>query len=404
MEFRPILSALMRNKAGALLIALQIAITLAVVTNALYILKQRQTHINRPTGIEATADAFVIYTRVFRNDINIEQLVDDDLLKIRALADLQAVTPIQSVPVSGGGWGEDFYLSQDQSSDQSVGFGNFMVNQDGVEALGLDLIEGRNFSTEEITFRSPVETVYPRIVLISKPLANALFPDGDALGQLVYDELNSPHPTRIIGIYENMPNAWPNATMFENSALMPQISASNDVRYWIRAKPGRRDQLMTEVEQLLGLDRNRIILGNRTFEEVKARTYRNDIAMVKLLSGVVALLTMVTAMGIIGLAWFSVTQRRKQIGTRRALGAHKMDILRYFMIENWLITSAGLAIGIVLTLALNYFLDTNFQTGRLVWYYIPVGMLFLWLLGQLAVLAPARKAANTDPALATRSV
>ena len=116
------------------------------------------------------------------------------------------------------------------------------------------------------------------------------------------------------------------------------------------------------------------------------------------------MLTGVTGLGIVGLAWFSVTQRRKQIGTRRALGATRFDIVRYFMLENMLITSLGLAIGMAGALGLNWFLDTHYEVGRVPLWYLPLGMLGLWLLGQLAVLLPARRAANIPPAMATRSI
>ena len=126
--------------------------------------------------------------------------------------------------------------------------------------------------------------------------------------------------------------------------------------------------------------------------------------MVKLLSAVITVLTGVTGLGIVGLAWFSVTQRRKQIGTRRALGATRWDIVRYFMVENWLITTAGLTIGLAGAIGLNWFLDTQYSVGRVPLWYLPLGMLALWALGQLAVLLPARRAANIPPAIATRSV
>jgi putative ABC transport system permease protein len=115
-------------------------------------------------------------------------------------------------------------------------------------------------------------------------------------------------------------------------------------------------------------------------------------------------LAAVTGLGIVGLAWFGVTQRRKQIGTRRALGATRFDIMRYFMLENWMITSLGIVIGIAGAITLNWFLDTEYNTGRVPLWYLPLGTVALWLLGQLAVLLPARRAAGIPPALATRSV
>jgi putative ABC transport system permease protein len=161
---------------------------------------------------------------------------------------------------------------------------------------------------------------------------------------------------------------------------------------------------MAAGEEYLEQNRGRIVDTVRSYEEQKRRTYGGDIAMIKLMTSVITALAAVTGLGIVGLAWFSVTQRRKQIGTRRALGATRFDIVRYFMVENGLITSIGLAIGVVGAVTLNWFLDTEYSTGRLPLWYLPAGMAALSLLGQLAVLLPARRAARIPPALATRSV
>jgi putative ABC transport system permease protein len=108
-------------------------------------------------------------------------------------------------------------------------------------------------------------------------------------------------------------------------------------------------------------------------------------------------------MGIVGLASFSVNRRKKQIGTRRALGAAKNTIIRYFMIENLLISFVGVTLGAVLTVGLNMILVQAFSLTPIAWYYVPIGMISLLAIGQIAVLGPAQKAAGIPPALATRS-
>ena len=62
------------------------------------------------------------------------------------------------------------------------------------------------------------------------------------------------------------------------------------------------------------------------------------------------MLTAVTALGIVGLASFSVNRRTRQIGIRRALGASKVAVLRYFMTENLMISLVGVLIGAALTI------------------------------------------------------
>jgi putative ABC transport system permease protein len=126
--------------------------------------------------------------------------------------------------------------------------------------------------------------------------------------------------------------------------------------------------------------------------------------MIKLLFFVVSVLIAITSLGIVGLASFSVTRRTKQIGTRRALGATRPAILRYFLLENFLISSVGVATGALLAVGLNMWMVQIFNLTPLAWYMIPSAMLVLWLVGQLAVYGPARRASFVSPATATRTV
>lgn len=403
-DLGPIFRTLLRNKLGALLIALQIALTLAVVTNAAFIIRERAADVARPSGLDEPNTAFFI-TTLFDPQVDQRQLYRDDLEALRALPGVLAAVPIQSIPVSNSGWGDNFYTTPEMTSDESINSGIFMVDEQGLAALDLELLSGRNFRPEEMIVRSLEKMESPRVTIVSKALADALFPDGDALGKTVYDEPNGEKPMEIIGIYDHMQNAWPGSDNFNHSALIPALGLfGGEMRYLVRAEPGQRDAVMAAGEEYLAHNRSRIVEVVRSFEEQKQRTYGGDIAMIKLMSVVITALAAVTGLGIVGLAWFSVTQRRKQIGTRRALGATRFDIVRYFMVENWLITSIGLAIGVAGALTLNWFLDTEYNTGRVPLWYLPVGMAALWLLGQVAVLLPARRAANIPPALATRSV
>jgi len=116
------------------------------------------------------------------------------------------------------------------------------------------------------------------------------------------------------------------------------------------------------------------------------------------------MLLFITGMGIVGLAVFSINRRRKQIGTRRALGASRLEILRYFMLENFMISTMGVLIGAALTIGLSIFISTAFNMPAMAWYYTPLGMLTLVVLGQLAVFGPSNGAAKTELAIAARSV
>ena len=403
-DLGPIFRTLLRNKLGALLIALQIALTLAVVTNAAFIINQRASDVARPSGLDE-ANTAIFVTTLFDQNVDQRQLYRDDLEHLRGLPGVIDAIPIQSVPISGSGWGDDLYTTPEMTSDESINFGMFMVDEHGLNALDLDLLQGRNFRPEEMVVRSLETMETPRVAIVSKALADTAFSDGDALGKTVFDEPNGEKPMEIIGIYDHMQNAWPHSDNVDRTMLIPSLALfGGQMMYLVRAEPGQRDAVMAAGEAYLAQNRSRIVEHVRSYEEQKQRTYGGDIAMIKLMSAVITALAAVTGLGIVGLAWFSVTQRRKQIGTRRALGATRLDIVRYFMVENWLITSVGLAVGVVGALTLNWFLDTEYSTGRIPLWYLPLGMVALWVLGQIAVLLPARRAAGIPPALATRSV
>jgi putative ABC transport system permease protein len=125
--------------------------------------------------------------------------------------------------------------------------------------------------------------------------------------------------------------------------------------------------------------------------------------MAWLLVAVATALLVVTALGIIGLASFWVAQRTRQIGVRRALGATRGQILRYFQTENFLLATVGITLGMALAYAINQLLMSKYELPRLPLIYLPVGAVLLWTLGQIAVFWPARKAAAVPPAIATRS-
>jgi putative ABC transport system permease protein len=112
----------------------------------------------------------------------------------------------------------------------------------------------------------------------------------------------------------------------------------------------------------------------------------------------------ITVVGISGLAAFNVTKRTRQLGIRRAIGASRSQILSLVLLENLIITSFGILLGIALTLISGLELSRIYDLPLFPWYYLPVAAVLLWCVSLLAVLLPALRAASIPPALATRSV
>jgi len=402
MGFGPMMSLLMRNKTGPILVALQIAVTLAIVINSLFIVLQRVERINRDPGIDVD-NVIAIYVRGFGEDFDVVDSITNDINLIKSIPGVVAATVSSHVPLSGSGSGTGLRTVADETID-AVSTAQYRMSEEGLDALGITLSRGRNFFPEEVNFILPdSDPPAPPSILITQDLANDLFGEEDALGKTVY--WGSMEPSTIVGIIGHMHGSWVTWDKLANVVLKPGMNASTTNKYIIRVEPGMRDKLMPLIEQKLGeSNRRRVVKTVRSLEEMAARSYRRDRGMAIILSVVITLLIGLTALVIVGLSSFHVTQRTKQIGTRRALGARRMDIIKQFMLENWLITTAGAVLGVVLTAVVAYWLEVSFEVPRLDWRFLPAGIAILWVLSSLAVIGPARRAASVPPAVATRSV
>lgn len=408
MELRPILSTLLRSKVGLILIGAQIALTLAIVCNALFIITQRFELMGRPSGVNET-DTFMITSMGFGAGFNVDTMIRTDLDLLRSLPGIVDATPVNSVPLGQGGWSEGVRLDRAQSTS-TTGAAIYFVDDHGLAAFDIDLVAGRNFKPEEVAMRPRRSNEWPPGVLITQKLAERIYPGESAVGKQFWLNVEAA-PLTVLGVVDRMQMPWPRAgsrsgdvNVVEYSILVPQYAAGEGYSYFIRAEPGRRDELMAVVEAKLGeSNRSRLVENLRSMQDVRAAAYRQDRAMTLILGGVIAALLGVTALGIVGMASFWVGQRTRQIGTRRALGATRFDILRYFLTENFIITTIGLVVGVVLTYGFNLWLMAHHRSPPLPWFYVPVGIVCLWLLGQVAVLGPATRASRVPPAVATRA-
>jgi len=402
MGFGPMMSSLMRSKTGPFLVALQIAVTLAIVINSLFIVVQRVEKMNRDTGMD-TNNVVVVYVRGFGDNLDVVNSITNDIDLLKSIPGVVAATVSNHVPLSGSGSGTGLRTIADETID-SVDTARYRWGEEGLEALGIKLSRGRNFFPEEVNYILPDDNFpAPASILVTQALADDLFGEEDALGKTVY--WGSMEPSIIVGIIDHMQGSWVNWDKLNNVVIQPGKPAYTTNKYLIRVEDGLRDELMPIIEQQLGeSNRQRIVKSVRSLEEIASRSYRRDRGMAIILTIVITLLIALTALVIVGLSSFHVAQRTKQIGTRRALGAKRMDIVRQFMLENWLITTAGALFGIVLTAVVAYWLEVSFELPRLDWRYLPVGVVSLWILSTLAVLEPARRAASVPPAVATRSV
>jgi len=403
MGFRPILSAMRRNKFGALLIATQMAVTLAFLANALTLVEQRIAWSDRPSGLDE-ANIFVIHSETVDDagDLAARQAGDVDAL--RALNGVVDAYATNMYPLEGGGWIETVNLTADQKTPTAFA-AHYMGDDHGLHTMGLKLIAGRNFTPDEIVNRTENDLPMPSGFIVTKALAAKLFPQGNALGQPIFVE--NEKPIAIVGIVDRLQGPMTVATGFdstysENSVFTPYRLIGERNVYMVRVRPGQLNAVMKAAEQkLMQLQGNRI-LQTRSMPDVRADAYRGDHGLIVLLTSICLALLIVTAFGIVGLTSYWVAQRRQQIGIRRALGATRQAIVRYFQTENFMIAAGGAAVGIAFAMALNLWMVHSFEMVPMDNSRAVIGALVILLLGQFAVIWPALRAASIPPALATR--
>jgi putative ABC transport system permease protein len=402
-NLRPIASALWRNRTGALLVAIQIAIGLAVLVNAIYVVKQRVEKIGRPTGMD-TPNMIWVMSAGFAKDFDYEASWREDLATLRALPGVRAASLMSNIPLSGGGSSNGFQAKPGEATpEETVPGNNYNVDEAAVEALGIKLVAGRPFEAHEILPPSESYEMSPQAI-VTKAFAKELFPnEPNPLGKTFYDGLSK--PITIVGVIEHMQGAWVGWDKLDNIVLFPRIKNGPTAIYLVRTEPGRRDAVMRDIEAKLGNSNpGRLLRWVRSFDHFIDQSYLDDRNMAIFLVSVTSALLAITALGIFGLATFNVSTRIRQIGTRRAVGARKLDIVRHFLVENWMVTTAGIVAGCGAALGIGYWISVKYELPRLDLYYLVGGALVIWLIGLAAALQPARRASGISPAVASRTV
>ena len=409
MEIKPILAALRQHKAGTLLIAMQIALTLAIVCNALFIIQQRVAHLSEPTGIDEP-NIFVIQNEWVGKATSAEAdaKLRTDLDVLRRVPGVQDATTSNSYPLRGGGWDDGVRLSAEQIEDTSDAT-IYFADEHFLGTLGLKLVAGRNFRADEIQPMSTRDRLAPPVIMVTRALAEKLFPNGSALGKTVYLVGG---PATIVGVVDLLQAQsvarWASNFAYRSVIVPRRMAIAEGAFYIVRTQPGQLEPAMRAARKALFANNPRRVWDERegilSFAEVRSAAYESDRGMAVLMGIISLVLLAITAAGIVGLTSFWVGQRRRQIGVRRALGATRGDILGYFMTENLLISVGGAVAGALLAIAMNLWLVTRFEMHRLSLFYVLAGVLLLLLLGQGAVLAPAIRASKVSPVEATRSV
>ena len=397
---RPILNALRKHKTSAMLIALEIALTSAILVNALFIVVQHLSPMQMNSGIEESE--LVTFAAVDPKG-KIDAAASEEVLAVlRGLPGVKSAVTMSSLPFSHHNWLINVSTKPNDTSPTQPEAASYMGGAGMLQTLGVHLVSGRDFQSDEFITAADPDDVSPPSVILTRAMGLRLFPDGDALGKTIYIGKTG---SRVVGIVDHLSVPRPDHPGHtDDSILMPVYSPGVNSLYVMRVAPSARDSaLQAGAAAFHKLHPNVAVLGSANMTDMRSKFFARDRDMVGMLISVCVLLLLVTISGIVGLASFWVQGRTRQIGIRRALGATRGEILRYFQTENLLITGAGVVAGVVVTYGLNLELLRWFEVPRLPFSYLPAGCAAMLALGQIAVLGIALKASRISPVSATRS-
>ncbi|MDE2150648.1 MAG: ABC transporter permease [Gammaproteobacteria bacterium] len=404
MQIAPVLSALRRHRLASAIIVAEIALACAILCNAISVVASRLSLMQIPSGL---AESELVDFGMFGFSSG-GASAEPALNALRQIPGVRGVTVLNSLPFSGSR-NQTSISTRPEDIDSGINdVARYMGPPGTLQTLGLHLVAGRDFRPDEyVGLDSSLLPSSAHSVILSHALAHKLFGGHGAVGLSVFIDKRR---LTVVGVVARLVQA--NVTDQAStgySMLLPVTAAGSGSfpaqYYALRTDPRQRQAVLKQAGAVLKkLDPKLVSFQAKTFSDQRADFFSRDRDLAGLLIGVCVLLLLVTALGIVGLASFWVAQRTRTIGIRRALGATRTDILTYFQTENFLIVGAGVVLGMIAAYGLNLWLMQQFEISRLPWFYLPVGAVALWLLGQLAVLAPALRAAAVPPVVATRTV
>jgi putative ABC transport system permease protein len=405
MEIVPILSSLRRSKMGALVIIIQIALTMMMISNVASIVASRAAFFTRPTGT-SEANLFALGYRFTKED-GTQAMLETDIHSVLSVPGVVDMVSTNNYPLRGGGLMMGVGLKPGENGAEAIGGIDtvYMMDNHAVTTMGLQLVGGRNFRIDEIFTGDSKPGSVPQVAIITASLAKSLFfGNHDALGKVVYltNGPTSP-PLTVIGVVKRLQGVTAASTLnpveSENSIILPIRTAGRAGLFVVRVKSGSMESAMPAVEAVLFKNNPERVFGRlRPFDEIRATAYRKDRSIATALIVAAIILVCIAVLCVTGLTSYWVIRRRQHIGIRRALGATRAAIIRYFLLENAILCLIGAGVGGAAALLVNRWLFVRYGVGRVPMLDLLSCCLVIVVVGQLAASVPAARAAKDDPA------
>lgn len=393
-----ILAALRRHKSHVAIICLQIAFTMAVLANLVFVIVGDMHRYRTPTGIPE--DNVGIIQSIGAIGVDNTGTAIGNLYELRSIPGV-AKAAVGPPPL----WrpkAENIYTDVDRLHAISTVY-KFQGSQGYGDTLGVRVVAGRPLVDGDSPDIDAIDahTVFP--ALVTRALADRLFPGANPLGQKIVDGSSI---MRIVGIVDHL-RAQITGAADDDYAVITQFGVGQqDIggSYILRTVPGVPVESVLDKAAAVSAKSNpgHVVQLRKSMVDLRSDYFQGDKAKNRMIMAVLAILLVVAAFGLGGISAYWVQQRRRQIGVMRALGATRGDVIFYFQVENLLIVAAGWVIGVGMTYLGNHLLMIGFEIPRIQIQYVVIGVVCVWVLGQLSALLPALQAARIAPASASQ--
>ena len=395
----------MTSRLRVTLVVAQTALAVALLVGAGLMLRSFASLLEVDTGFRSEG---VISARVALPD---ERYADDPaqerfysrlLQEVRAIPGVEEAALSSAQPFGGNGATASYSWEGRTAGDgQSAPHTNYrVVDERYFEALGIPVLQGRGFEPGD-----HAETT--QVAVVDRLLADKHFPDGSAVGRRIAFDLTPDGDTQwitivgVVGTVRNFDLAAPLEKETVYMSYRQQPLGESDLIVRTSLDPAAMVAPLREA--VLRVDAEMPLFDVRTLNQRIADSMNGTRAPMVLLAVFAAVALLLAVIGLYGVLSFVVSQRRREIGVRMALGAGRKDVQRMVLRQGGLLAVVGLALGVVIALALGRVIASQLHGVGAADVATLAGVtLLLAATSLLASWVPARRAAQVDPQVALR--